>query len=523
MCKLILFLFCYFIASESTFAVDASDKGNIPIEKSDTGAIERLKNYIGSFFSDEDQKSDPKDSDTAATSDSSESKSSASTSTTTTTTTTTTTSQPTISTQGQASTNFDFKSTGVPIGVQGTILILDAEGNKLPSKDGLPEGVRVENEKRYFRTLKDSNGNAIEMEKFGTTFIKVRVSFSSGTKDYWIEKDKDDFIFSTPSTHPLCIQSTYTSTLYPQSDTRVYEDQYTYGFSAKRNSEYNVKLSYIDCSQTWLPGCVQSNKGGWEAVWMKSEDIAACNETSTEAGSTDIQCLDCGEGKYARQYRLLEQQALSKYRRTDPTLTQFVPENLHQIAIATAREERRFANGRYRRMNVSQFDNYIADLGCTRPPEAKVNTCRNIIARCHGKGCAESQYTPCYGLIKKCDRPTKFTGYCLQGVRETLIDAGMIPDVPTIGGSPKDPNVARNLEKYGFKNLIDKFPPPNYPNLPPGAVMLYKNPEKPSDDGHAEVYTGSSYCSDFCWNEPISSYRPDTRQPYAIYIKTKAH
>lgn len=250
-------------------------------------------------------------------------------------------------------------------------------------------------------------------------------------------------------------------------------------------------------------------------------------DSRTEAGSNGTRCTDCDDGQVEIQGGNLAEIARQARAAANQELVRHVPQNLHAIATQTAAECRNFANYRYRHMDAASFDNFLSIATGSPGPgksQADIDACRGIVQRCgRGDSC---DYSVCYGIIRKCNQPGLFSGWCLRGVRETLIDAGMIPNVSTIGPRPTSPTTGATLESYGFENMIDQFrteSPPGFRNLPPGAVILYNDPMGVSRDGHAEIFTGASYCSDFCSSRPISQYRWDgrsQRRPVGIYIKT---
>lgn len=447
-------------------------------------------------------------------------------------------------TPGSANAIDVFADGWIPTGIveNGKVMILDQEGQPLPALEGMSPGIRIYPNGLEFTAITNSEGQLVERQLNEKKFFQVQRVINGVPYRMWLEKDQNDFLFTRPSNNasapttatsavdPICKKWNTSSSLLAGSETRVYKNSSQVGPGTNSPTELAVKLGAPDCSQDWMPGCVQDPRKGWVPVWLWSSKVRTCMDTATEAGSSDSRCVDCQTGDIQSQAARLNQMAIQARTRANADLVKYVPKDIHALATQTALECRNFANYRYQDMDKDSFLNYMSLANSSPGPgktQADVNACASIVQSCGRNDSCD--YSVCHGILRTCNQPGLFKGWCLRGVRETLIDAGMIPKVSSIGGRPTDPTTATNLKSYGFKNMIDQFKtdtPPGFHNLPPGAVILYNDPNGISQAGHAEVFTGASYCSDFCSTRPISEYRWEgrsQRRPIGIYIKTRKH
>lgn len=108
---------------------------------------------------------------------------------------------------------------------------------------------------------------------------------------------------------------------------------------------------------------------------------------------------------------------------------------------------------------------------------------------------------------------------CLSGVQLTLKAAGLL-QFEERWGAPNYMLQNKTLERYGYTNMVNKIsvdPPP------PGAILLYEDVTEDKNSrqhGHAEIYTGSVYCSDFCRSYKINDVNSE-RVLKGVYLKVK--
>jgi hypothetical protein len=284
-----------------------------------------------------------------------------------------------------------------------------------------------------------------------------------------------------------------------------------------------VRVSAAQCSQPWTEGCVRDYKNNWRPGWIQSSRLEICQQQRTEAGTQGLDCTDCDTPELQGTTDSLSEIARRTHQLADAELTKLVPQNLHDYAIQETSRCYTFADYLVRKMDVETFVGYINLPGGLNPRKTQedVNKCEAVLRKPAGQ---RSPISACYGIAQACNRPDLFKGWCLKGMRRILQAAGMLPgpDVGILGGSAK--NAGGSLKRCGFDNMIESFrqdAPPYFANIPPGAVLIYNDPTNPQADGHAEVFTGSQYCSDFCSSRPISAYREKTRIPTGIYVKIR--
>ncbi len=405
--------------------------------------------------------------------------------------------------------------TWIPSTMAGTVSLLDEGGADLGEKTIAPVQIEV---------VRSSDGSFERREQNGRPYLKVRWTPPNGnTLTFWVEEDHKDFQY----THQQCLQSKLETSMAPQTHVMKFFESNIPEAGHMSSRPMPVRIRQPQCSQIWTEGCVRDYNSNWRPAWIYSRNIQACREGQTEAGTRETDCDDCGNRELQGTSDSLSEIARRARQSADAQLTRLVPENLHDIAERVVRSCFPYANYLVQKMDLQTFRAYTSLPNGLNPAKTAedVKLCEAVLSKPAGQ---RSPISACYGIAQACNQPGQFKGWCLRGVRKILQDAGMVSvdrknrDLGVLGGQAKTAGSA--LKRCGFENMIDTFrihDPPFFTNLPPGAVLIYNDPTNSRADGHAEVFTGSQYCSDFCSNRPISEYRSGTRVPIGVYIKTR--
>ncbi|MCB0406885.1 MAG: hypothetical protein KDD34_01700 [Bdellovibrionales bacterium] len=315
------------------------------------------------------------------------------------------------------------------------------------------------------KAYKSSDGHYITKKFQDKSYRLVNYKGSS----FWVEDNERFYQNAIPK---MC-DSAKTST---QIAPRAFIAQYEKSNILSRYNDNPIPISgafvqSIDCSQNWTAGCIP-NGLGMEAVWISTRHLSQCAYQQTEAQYQP--CTNCQTGKVQQTAQQIQEVVGKTQSIIGSQYSRYVPINIHEIATRVAEKCRVPAK-------------YLQDRLGTQP-------------RC--------------GV-------TLFKGRCIQGVRETLQEAGMIPKDQNgkfyrIGEDPEQSVRNHILEKqYGFTDVTKQFS--SLEQLPVGAVLMYEGLESGSS-GHAEIFTGTHFCSDFCSASPISK-KTSKRRLIGIYVK----